>query len=204
MIGYIEGALLKKGDERILLLANQVGYEIMVPAIVMAKLSDKQIGDQIALYIYYHQTERQPKPILIGFHDEIEKEFFQHFVSVSAIGPLKAVRALSHSISEIATAIENDDVVILSRLKGIGRRTAQKIVAALHGKMDRFIEIHGHMAAQADPQTEISEHVLDVLVSQLGHKTQEAQQLIRAALKRNPGIATSEQLFEEVYRVHQR
>ena len=76
MIGYLEGTLLKKEDDRILLLVNHVGYEILVPSFVMDTMSGKSLGDSISLYIYYHQTERQPKPILIGFNLEAEKEFF--------------------------------------------------------------------------------------------------------------------------------
>jgi Holliday junction DNA helicase RuvA len=117
MIGYLEGKLLKKEDDRILILANQVGYEVLLPAFVMETFRSKAMGDQISLYIYYQQTERQPKPILIGFNLEVEKEFFQHFISVEAIGPLKAVKALSIPARDIARAIESNDVNTLKQLK---------------------------------------------------------------------------------------
>jgi Holliday junction DNA helicase RuvA len=204
MIGYLEGTLLKKENERILLLANQVGYEVLVPAIVMEKLNDKQVGDPVSVYIYFQQTERQPKPVLIGFNQEIEKEFFQHFISVSAIGPLKAVKALTYSVFEIASAIEDQDVAKLALLKGIGKRTAQKIVATLHGKMNKFILSGNQTGAIPDYKADLTAHVFDVLVNQLGHKAAEAQHLIQEALKHNPSIATSEQLFEEVYRVNKK
>ena len=80
MIGYLEGKLLKKGDDRILVLANQVGYEVLLPAFVMNTFRTKSVGDSISLYIYHQQTERQPKPVLIGFNLEVEKEFFQIFL----------------------------------------------------------------------------------------------------------------------------
>ena len=80
MIGYLEGSLLKVSEDRILLLANQVGYEILLPAFVMNTVKSKPIGDKLSLYIYYQQTERQPKPVLIGFNLEAEKEFFQLFI----------------------------------------------------------------------------------------------------------------------------
>ncbi|MDH3568011.1 MAG: helix-hairpin-helix domain-containing protein, partial [Desulfobacteraceae bacterium] len=129
MIGYLEGKLLKKEDDRILILANQVGYEVLLPAFVMETFGSKTVGDQVSLYIYYQQTERQPKPILIGFNLEVEKEFFQYFISVEAIGALKAVKALSIPARDIARAIESKDVHTLKQLKGIGDRTARKIVA---------------------------------------------------------------------------
>ena len=110
MIGYIEGKILKKEEDRILVLTNQIGYEILLPAIVMASLQAKRIGDDISLFIYYQQTERQPKPVLIGFNLEVEKEFFQYFISVEDIGPLKAVKALTMPVREIATAIEAGEI----------------------------------------------------------------------------------------------
>ncbi|QTA87530.1 Holliday junction branch migration protein RuvA [Desulfonema magnum] len=200
MIGYIEGKLLKKEEERILLLANQVGYEVMLPAIVMQTLKTKAIGDSLSLYIYYQQTERQPKPVLIGFNSEIEKEFFQYFVSVEAIGPLKAVKALNIPVSEIADAIESEDVGKLKNLKGIGARTAQKIIATLGGKMGKFTLLQDVKQKENPVVEDFAEQVLDVLVSQLGHKTPEAKQLIADAIKRNSDISTPEELFDEIYR----
>ena len=66
MIGYIEGKLIRKGNERIMVLAGGVGYEVMLPAFVMETVAPKEIGETVSLHIYFHQTERQPKPVLIG------------------------------------------------------------------------------------------------------------------------------------------
>ena len=57
MIGYLEGILMKKEQDRILLLVNHVGYDILVPVVVMESLSQKAVGDEVTLYIYYYQTE---------------------------------------------------------------------------------------------------------------------------------------------------
>ena len=200
MIGYIEGKILKKEEDRILVLTNQIGYEILLPAIVMASLQAKRIGDDISLFIYYQQTERQPKPVLIGFNLEVEKEFFQYFISVEDIGPLKAVKALTMPVREIATAIEAGEINSLMKLKGIGRRTAQKIVATLEGKMGKFALIRPEDRQVEPPVEDFSKQVLDVMIKQLGHRTADARQMIDQALKRNSAIKTPEELFEEVYR----
>ena len=202
MIGYIEGKLLKKEDERILLLANQVGYEILLPAFVMDSLKSKAIGDDISLYIYYQQTERQPKPVLIGFNLEVEREFFQYFISVEDIGPMKAVKALSLPVREIARAIESKDVAMLKQLKGIGNRTAQKIIATLEGKMNKFALIRKTEKEREEMPVmrDFSKQVLDVLVSQLGYRATDARKMISEAVKRNINISTPEELIEEVYR----
>lgn len=200
MIGYMEGTLLKIGEDRILLLANQVGYEVMLPTFVMETVRTQEIGDQLALYIFFQQTERQPKPVLIGFNLEAEKEFFQHFISVEDIGPLKAVKAMTIPVRDIARAIEAKDLAKLKQLKGIGNRTAQKIVATLSGKMDKFALIRKSEKAEMPVDEDIASPVIDVLVSQLGHKIADAKQMIIAALERDSSLSTPEELFDEVYR----
>jgi Holliday junction DNA helicase RuvA len=200
LIGYLEGSLLKVSEDRILLLANQVGYEILLPAFVMNTVKSKPIGDKLSLYIYHQQTERQPKPVLIGFNLEAEKEFFQLFISVDAMGPLKAAKALTLPVRDIARAIEARDVQLLEQLKGIGRRTAQKIIAALSGKMDKFALIRKPEEVAVPVIEDITKPVIDVLVTQLGHKTPDARRMVSQALKRSDRIRTPEDLFEEIYR----
>ncbi len=200
MIGYLEGKLLQKEKERILVLANQVGYEILLPAIVMASFNEKAIGDEVALYIYYQQTERQPKPVLIGFNQEVEKEFFQLFLSVAAIGPLKAAKAMTLPVGEIARSIESRDAAALKKLSGLGSRTAQKIIATLEGKLDKFMLDLQPTQKEPAPGGDFTRQVLEVMTAQLGHRPADARQMIAAALKRKETITTAEALFEEVYR----
>ena len=200
MIGYLEGKLLKKEEDRILILTNQIGYEVLLPAIVMKSLQHKEVGEEISLYIFFQQTERQPKPVLIGFNLEVEKEFFQYFISVEAVGALKAVEALNIPVRDIARAIESKDVQRLKQLKGIGDRTARKIIATLEGKMDKFALIRKSPKEEIPIVEDLSQQVLDVLVDQLGYKIKEAKRMITDAMKRNSNISTPEELFEEVYR----
>lgn len=200
MIGYLEGKLLRKGDDRILVLANQVGYEVLLPAFVMNTFRAKSVGDPVSIYIYHQQTERQPKPVLIGFNLEVEKEFFQYFITVETVGALKAVKALDVPVRDIARAIESKDVHKLKQLKGIGDRTARKIIATLEGKMDKFALIRKSQKEEIPIVEDLSQQVLDVLVDQLGYKIKNAKQMIIDAMERNSNISTPEELFEEVYR----
>ncbi len=200
MIAYLEGKLLKKEPDRIILLTQQIGYEIFVPAVVRKNLESKQIGDDIALYIYHHQTERQPKSTLIGFNLEIERDFFREFITVEDIGPLKAARALSVSVRQIARAIEEHDLGALKKLKGIGSRTAKKILATLEGKMGKFALIRETGRTEPRPIKDFAQQVREVLVNQLGHTPFESKKMISAALKRNAEISSAEALFDEVYR----
>ena len=204
MIAYLEGELLKKEIDRLILLVNHIGYEILVPAFVMETLHPKTLGETVSLHIYYHQTEHQPKPVLIGFNLEAEREFFQLFISVEAIGPLKAVKALNFPVSDIAKAIESKNAAVLKRLNGIGERTAHKIIATLQGKMGKFAlireEAERPSEAAESAVDDLAEQVISVLTGQLGHKPNEARLMVDSALKRSPSITTPEALFEEVYR----
>ena len=200
MIGYLEGKILKKEEDRIVLLVNHIGYEVLLPSIVKESLKSKIVGDELSLYIYYQQTERQPKPVLIGFNLEAEKEFFQLFISVEAVGPLKAARAMNIPVRDIARAIETENVSVLKQLKGIGNRTAQKIIATLKGKMEKFVLISKRDDVTAPVYVDFKNQVLRVLVDQLGHKTSDAKQMISQALIRNRSVSTPEELFDEVYR----
>lgn len=201
MIAYLEGHIIKKEEDRIILLVNHVGYEVLLPANIMESIEAKGPEELTSLYIYYHQTERQPKPVLIGFNLEVEKEFFQYFISVEAIGPMKAVKAMTLPARDIARAIESKDVKVLQKLGGIGNRTAQKMIATLSGKMGKFTLIQpGDSVSQHEPADDFLEMVLDVLVNQLGHRAPDAKKLVREALDRDPSISTPEALFDEVYR----
>ena len=200
MIGYIEGSILQKNDDRILILANQIGYEVLLPTIVLESLKERQVGDTVSLFIYFHQTEKQPKPVLIGFNTDEQKEFFQRLITVEDIGPMKAAKALTVSVQDIACAVEANDLEKLQKLKGIGKRTAQKMIASLAGKLDRFIVPVLETNRPGFQQEELIQPVLDVLVEQLGIKPVDARRRIAETLSLDPSILTPEALLEEVFR----
>ena len=111
-------------------------------------------------------------------------------------------------VADIAMAIESKDVAFLSGLKGIGKRTAQKIIASLHGKTGDFIIAGKYNKNKNAPGSnknitaslsEVIDQVKDVLVGQLGYSTGIAEKMIAGALDRNHTITTPEELFDEVY-----
>ncbi len=200
MIGYIEGSILQKNDDRVLILANHIGYEVLLPTIVLESLKERSVGDNVSLFIYFHQTEKQPKPVLIGFNSDEEKDFFQCLITVEDIGPMKAAKALTVPFQDIACAVEANDLEKLQKLKGIGKRTAQKMIASLAGKLDRFI-LPEMETRRSEIQLEgLIQPVLDILVEQLGLKPVDAKRRITETLSLNPSILTPEALLEEVFR----
>lgn len=207
MISFLEGTLLIKNEDRVVILSHGIGYEVLLPFFVRQSYQDKKAGedgDHVKLHIFYHQSERQPKPVLVGFNLDVEKEFFEKFIKVETIGPIAAVKALVLPVPEIARAIEERDVGTLERMKGIGKRTAEKIVAALNGKVGKFALMkEAMMPATVEPE-DLKKQVEEVLVKQLGHKRSEAAQMVNEALSARPNISSPEELFEEVYRVQKR
>ena len=151
------------------------------------------------MYISFHQTERQPKPVLVGFKNELDKEFFELFISVEDIGPMAAIKALTRPVREIARFIEEKDTKALRQLKGIGERKAEKIIATLKGKVAKYALIP-EVVLPGEVVDDFRRDVEHVMITQLGHKVLEARKMIEEAMKRNPTISSSEELFEEVYR----
>jgi holliday junction DNA helicase RuvA len=200
MISYLEGKLKRIYADRVTLDVGGVGYEVLLPAYVMNEIKrTTRLDEALRLYISYNQSERQPKPVLVGFRAELDKEFFELFISVEDIGPSAAIKALTRPAREIARFIEEKAIKDLKQLKGIGERKAEKIVAALKGKAAKFALMQEFELPPGLPE-DFKTEVEGVLVNQLGHKLMEARKLIEEALKRRPGIDSSEALFEEVYR----
>ena len=185
---------------------NGVGYEVFLPQFVMRTLDGRTEGEAVEFDVYYHVTDRQIRPTLIGFNNGYEKRFFEKFISVEDIGPQKAARALIFSVSTVARAIESEDSELLRRLPGIGERTANKMVATLRGKVaeeallqDEGFDTPPSTVGAAPPVAQLREDGIEILVN-LGHRRSEATSKVDAALKRNPALDSPEELIREVYR----
>ncbi len=208
MIGFLKGRVISRDEESeiITLLVGQVGYEVRLPHIVYRGLEIHRMSlenePDLELFIYQHQTERSPKPLLIGFRNEMEREFFTKLISVQDIGPTAAAKAFTMPIRTIARAIEERDITTLTKLSGVGRTKAEKIAATLAGKVAKFALIQGEEREipEAVSTDELRLQVIEVLISQLGYKRSEAVEMVDEALKENPGLETPEELFDAVYR----
>jgi len=204
MICRISGKLIEKKEDSIVLEASGICYEVFIPGAVMQSLESSMQPDKpISLITYHYFQLEQSKGFqcLVGFLNEIEKEFFEKFITVSGIGPKAAVRALKMPISMIARAIDMADVPFLKSLPGIGEQRAREIVAKLQGKVGKF-------ALMQDTRTGaegftlkhgIEEEAMGVLL-QLQYKKFEAKNMLDEALKRNPDVETAEDLLNEVYK----
>jgi holliday junction DNA helicase RuvA len=208
MIASLRGRLRRRLEGRVILESAGVGYEVVLPPVVAQGLDGLAAGDgadaaELELVIYYHATRDQPRPVLIGFTRDLEREFFERLITVKDVGPLVAARALVQPIPEIADAIVRKDERFLRRLPGIGPQKCRNIVAQLEGKVAKYALLPRAETPQPAPREEgdeVSVLVRDVLVRQMGLRPGEADQAIRDALARRPGIDAPEALFEEIYR----
>ncbi len=201
MICKISGKIIQRKESSLIIDVHGLGYEVFIPQGVF--ISSLAVDKTCELFTFHYlQTDPSKSfPILIGFINEIEKEFFEKFITVSGIGPKAAVRCLSEPISHIAQAIDAGDVAFLKSLPGIGTQRAREIVAKLQGKMGKFSLIQSLEQDKFVPEikTDIEQEALSVLL-QLQYKKPEAELMIKKAMQRNNNIDNSEDLLNEVYR----
>ena len=206
MISRISGKLRQKRANSILVEVNGVCYEVLLPAIIMKKIDNSvKLEDEITL-ITYHYLQSDPSrsfPVLIGFLNDIEKEFFEKFISVSGVGPKAACKTLELPFSLIADAIDRGDIPALKCLPGIGEQKAREIIAKLQGKIGKYGLIQDRVVLKTDMvEEDIKREALQVLV-QLQYGKSEAKTMIEKAIERNPDISSCEVLLNEVYKQRQ-
>jgi Holliday junction DNA helicase RuvA len=212
MISYLRGIVRHLDDQHVVLDVGGVGYEVLLPGIEVKALRTRLHraeggpgGEQeVALWTYYHVAERQPRPVLIGFHERQDREFFELLLTVADIGPSVAARSMTIPVCEYASAIERRDVRTLGTLPGIGKRKADQIVATLKGKALNFALLPPPEIEEL-PETAPEDFVADVetVLQGLGYKPAEAVRMIDEARKRRPDLNTAQELLEEVWRGEQ-
>lgn len=204
MIAQIRGKLLEKRNHSILLENNGISYEVFLPVIHLNRIEEVLGQDghiRLITYHYYHQEPSKSIPVLIGFLNEVEKDFFETFITVSGIGPKAALRAINVPISKIAKAIDETDIDFLRSLPGIGQQRAKEIIAKLQGKIAKFGLLQDAPAhsAPAMRHESLIEEATAVLM-QLQYKKHEAKEMVTQALKREPLTKDLESLLNIVYK----
>ncbi|MFA5092958.1 MAG: Holliday junction branch migration protein RuvA [Candidatus Omnitrophota bacterium] len=202
MISRISGKIIEKGLNYLILDLNGLSYEVFIPACVMQGLEGATATENkisLLTYHYYQVDQAKSIPILIGFLNQVEKDFFEIFITVSGIGPRAALKALNKPISQIAQAIDEGDLAFLRSLPGIGEQRAKEIVAKLQNKVGKFGLIKDRAITEKTITKDISEEALEVLL-QLEYKKSEAQEMIKKVLERNATVNSTEELLNLVYK----
>jgi Holliday junction DNA helicase RuvA len=181
MIGLLRGRLTHKRPEHLIVEAGGVGYEVFVPASTLSELPDE--GREVLLYI--HTNVREDSIELYGFRNERGRRVFRTLLNITGVGPKLALNILSGcSIDDFLLAVESEDVGLLTRLPGVGKKTAQRIIFELREKLPEADRIRDRSY----------EDTLSALLN-LGYKKTLAQEALDRAHKK--GIRDIESLLKE-------
>ena len=174
MIGRLTGTLSDKNPPQVLVDCNGVGYEVDVPMSTFFNLPG--LGEKVSLLTHF--VVREDAQILYGFGSPSERAAFRELIKISGVGPRTALSVLSGmSVADIAQAVTAQDAGRLVKVPGIGKKTAERLLLELKGKIGADLGLPGSGTPVTDHQTDI----LQALVG-LGYSDKEAQ----AALKSLP------------------
>jgi Holliday junction DNA helicase RuvA len=207
MISSLTGELQDVEEDRVQVRVGPMVLELLIPAVDAAALQ-AQIGQTLTFHtIFYLQGDSgggNIEPRLIGFLRVDDKRFFEKFITVKGIGPKTALRALTVSVGEIAQAIESKDARFLVALDGIGKRTAELIIAELAGKVKDFAApfaaADGPRAIVPGRRTPVEEDAIATLIA-LGERRPDAEHLLDRARAAAPALNTTEAIVAEMLRL---
>lgn len=190
MIGLLNGRLIEKNPTELLIDCSGVGYEVKISLNTYSQLPE---GESIR--IYTKLIIREDAHLLYGFYAKEEREMFNHLISVSGIGPNTAMIMLSSlKTDEIAQAIQVEDVRTIQGIKGIGAKTAQRVIIDLKGKVLKFSSSSENIFSQNNTNRF---DALNALVS-LGFDKKSAEKVLD---KIDTGEQTIEVLIKEALRL---
>ena len=188
MIGQLRGRLAEKRPNQVLVDVSGVGYLVQVPLSTYAALGE--LHTEVTLLIHTHV--REDALALYGFVSAREKHFFEMLLSASGVGPTLALKILSGmSVEELVPAIRGSDLVRLTKIPGVGRKTAERMVVELKDRLE-IVAVEAEKPAAASPAG-VEADVISALVN-LGYEGRTAEGAV-GETKRAAGTANFEKLL---------
>lgn len=192
MIAFLKGKLIHKDPTYVVIDVNGVGYHVHI-----SLQTYSEIKDQENIILFTHLNIREDAHILFGFSKETERKMFQMLISVNGVGPSTAIVMLSYmSVDELKSAIIHDDVNSLQKIKGIGGKTAQRVIIELKDKLkkDSYEEIIP--SATGVRHNTVRNEALSALIT-LGISRNVAEKSVDAVLKKSGNTVTLEDLVKQ-------
>ena len=190
MIAYLNGELTYKSPSMVHMEVNGIGYEVQISLHTYDAVSGMARG---RLYIY--QQFREDGQTLYGFHEPSEREMFLHLIGISGVGAATARMMLSSlRPEEVARAIAGSDSRMLERVKGIGRKTAERIVLELKDRMAKWVHEAGQPAG-ASGTSGVEQDALQALVA-LGIPRAAAEAALKKTMAQAPGETRVEAIIK--------
>ena len=185
MISYLKGRLAHKQASSIIIDVNGVGYQVFISLNTYSALKDEE-----ACTLHTHLHVKEDSHTLFGFSDVKERATFLQLISISGVGPTTALTVLSTlSSSELKTAILNEEAKVIQSVKGIGAKTAQRIILELKDKVAKEGFEVGDQSGLVDNR--IKGEALTALMT-LGYAKAVAEKSIEKVLKRTPNLSLEE------------
>lgn len=180
MIGYLQGKVLSKDKQNLILLCGDVGYLIATPASCLEKAAR---NNKIGLHI--HTRVREDEIALYGFPTLEELEFFRLLIGVNGVGPKTALEILNAEINLVKNAIAQENAAFLSKVPGIGKKTAERIIVDLKSKVlpTNFEQI-------AEDRADELEEVI-IALDNLGYQRNEIHRVLK---KIPPNVTSNEEI----------
>src|SRR4051812_30052558 len=208
MISALTGELLEVEETTASLRSGPFVFELLIPAADVEALRAR-VGEEMTFHtIFYLEGTAgggNLDPKLIAFLRPEDKAFFNLFTTVKGIGPKTALRALSAPVGEIAQAIESKDTRALISLNGIGKRTAELIIAELSGKAQKFATAYvgSEVAAYATSGARLTANEEDAVLAMtaLGDRRPDAERLLDRVKQQHKDLKTTDALLREMIRV---
>jgi len=200
LISRLRGIIESVSENRVEVSLSGIFYEVLIPTYLEQTLRSRK-GDEVELFIQHYleggASHSNLAPRLVGFLSKDEREFYVHLIKVPGLGQRSVLKSMVIEPARLAEAIEREDKIALSNLPGVGKRTADKIIATLKGKVSQFAFEPGAAIAPAGPWGENEEEAVEVLI-QLSYKRSEAEQLVARAKQKSPELDTSEAMGQAV------
>ena len=189
MITHVDGKLIEKTPTYVVIDVNGIGYKIKISLQTFSSITASEYCK-----LFTHLSVKEDSHTLFGFFDESERDLFRKLISVSGVGPSTAQIILStYSPDEIIHHITSGDVSAVKSIKGIGAKTAQRIIIDLQDKLAKGLPNTDLLFSKMD--NTIKEEALSALLA-LGFAKKGAEQKIDKVLKSNPEISSVEELVK--------
>jgi len=210
VIAKITGTVGEIHEHTITVDVAGLGYEVLVPSGLALRLRQHgAVGTELTLhtldYIEGGTSGAAMTPRLVGFVDPLDREFFRLLTSVKGLGPKKALKSLTITTKQFATSIESGDAGVLCNLPAVGKRSAEKIVAELRGKCQKFALMREGEPLEAAAGDELAPDVrsetMQILTTQLQYSPVEAEAMINEAMAPGAKFESSQELISEIFRL---
>jgi holliday junction DNA helicase RuvA len=192
MISFLKGKLVQKYPTHVVIDVNGVGYHANISLQTFS-----EIKDQENVLLHTHLSIREDAHVLFGFSNEAERKLFQQLISVNGVGPNTAIVMLSYmNSSEIKNAIVSEDAVALQKIKGIGGKTALRVIIELKDKLKKESWEDTNPSLSVGPHNTVRREALSALLT-LGLPKATAEKSVDTVLKKSGNTITLEDLVKQ-------